>query len=861
MKTAELRQTFLDYFKSRGHHLVDSSPLIPPNDPSLLFTNAGMIQFKEIFLGQVAAHYAAVVSAQCCIRAGGKHNDLDNVGYTARHHTFFEMLGNFSFSAYFKREAIQLAWQFITEELQLPASKLWVTVYSEDDEAADIWRNEIKVPAGRIVRCGERDNFWSMGETGPCGPCTEIFYDHGESVAGGPPGSADADGDRYVEIWNLVFMQYNRDASGQLHPLPTPAVDTGMGLERLAAVMQGVHSNYETDLFQALIKAAADITQCAALDSNSLKVLADHIRAVGFLIAEGVLPSNDGRGYVLRRILRRAIRHGHKLGATEPFFYRLVATLVSTMGDAYPRLADTQEVIETVILKEEQQFAKTLDKGLGLLSQALSALQGDTIPGEVVFKLYDTYGFPTDLTADIAREQGWSIDIAGFDEAMAAQRAKSQAASHFVDAACGDQHWTGTTTFTGYDLTSQTSQVEQIFVDHESPDVLLESQRGIVVLAETPFYAESGGQVGDSGVLEWDCGCFVVEDTQQRDQLIFHMGVVQQGELRSGTGVVARVDTEKRDAVRLNHTATHLLHAALRHVLGAHVLQKGSLVDAQRLRFDFTHFEPLSRSQLQQTEALVNDHIRQNHAVITSLQTPAQAKADGAMALFGEKYSETVRVLKIGEFSKELCGGTHVTRTGDIGLVKIISEAGVAAGVRRLEAVSGAVALAWSVDVQQQLQALALSLKAPVSEVQQKVTLLLESNRQLSKEVDTLQAKLATSSGTDLSSQAETVNGVSVLVTTISPVAPARLRQILDQLKNKLGSAVIVLVSVDGPRLNVVAGVTKDCMNLAPGAKQLVVAICGRGGGREDMAQGGGEVPSDLDARLAQVRTMITEKL
>lgn len=861
MKTAEIRTQFLQYFNDRAHDIVDSSPLVPPNDPTLLFTNAGMVQFKEIFLGHERSKLTRAVSSQCCLRAGGKHNDLDNVGYTARHHTFFEMLGNFSFGDYFKREAIQFAWEFLTEVLKLPKEKLWVTVYTDDDEAADIWLNEIKVDPSRFTRCGEKDNFWSMGETGPCGPCTEVFYDHGEAVAGGPPGTPEADGDRYVEIWNLVFMQYNRDDVGQLHPLPAPSVDTGMGLERIAAVMQGVHSNYDIDLFQHLIQAIAKLTKTADLSNNSLKVIADHIRAVSFLILEGVIPSNEGRGYVLRRILRRAIRHGHKLGVNEPFFYQLASVLAQIMGDAYPQLKSSQDILEKVILKEEEQFAKTLDHGLKILEQDIRQISDKVIPGEIVFKLYDTYGFPIDLTADIAREKDLTIDIAGFERCMSEQRAKSQAASHFVGDYGEIKHLSGETTFTGYDLSTQQSTIKEILFNDESSAEIKAGQKAILILDETPFYAESGGQVGDIGRIISENGTFVVTDTQKQDKTILHIGEVKDGSLQKGNTVKAEVDEQNRNAIRLNHTATHLLHAALRDVLGEHVIQKGSLVESRRLRFDFTHFEPTTAEQLQQIEDLVNQEIRHNHEVATDIKTPDDAKAEGAMALFGEKYDEKVRVLTIGQFSKELCGGTHVKRTGDIGLFKITTETGIAAGIRRIEAVTGLGAMNWVNQLQSQLQAVAGALKTEPKQALNKVQQLLESNRSLNKTVDQLQSKLATSSGTDLSQQAQDIKGVKVIATKLPGVKPQSLRETMDQLKNKLGSGVIVLASVNDDKINVVAGVTKDCIGKVPSAKDLVVSICGKGGGREDMAQGGSPLPEDLDARLSNIMNMVEESL
>ena len=692
--TTAIRQAFLDYFQEKGHAVVASSPLVPANDPTLLFTNAGMVQFKETFLGTEKRSYVRATSSQRCVRAGGKHNDLENVGYTARHHTFFEMLGNFSFGDYFKREAIAYAWEFLTEVLQLPPERLWVTVFEEDDEAADIWLKEIGVDAARFSRIGARDNFWSMGNTGPCGPCTEIFYDHGEGVPGGPPGTPEEDGDRYIEIWNLVFMQYDRDDSGELTPLPKPSVDTGMGLERLAAILQGVHSNYEIDLFQNLITAAAEITATKDLENKSLRVIADHIRACAFLVVDGVVPSNEGRGYVLRRIIRRAIRHGHKLGQREAFFYKLVAPLAREMGAAYPELVKAQARVEQVLEQEELRFAETLDNGMKILDESIAALQGKEIPGDTIFKLYDTYGFPVDLTADIARERQLSLDMSGFEAAMESQRERARAASTFTMADSGDLQIDGVTQFTGYECEEDRSQVTGLFLNGEQVDTLNVGDQGVVVLDKTPFYAESGGQVGDRGVLRKDGGVFRVFDTRKQGEGAFvHLGELTQGSISTGDRLEALVDHERRMATRLNHSATHLMHAALREVLGEHVQQKGSLVDPERLRFDFSHFQPVTRQELQRIEARVNEQIRLNTDVETRVMPVDQAMEAGAMALFGEKYGDEVRVLSIGDFSVELCGGTHVSRAGDIGLFKIISEAGIASGVRRIEAVTGTGAL------------------------------------------------------------------------------------------------------------------------------------------------------------------------
>ncbi|KPK40731.1 MAG: alanyl-tRNA synthetase [Gammaproteobacteria bacterium SG8_47] len=863
--SAQLRQAFLDYFHEHGHEIVASSPLVPANDPTLLFTNAGMVQFKDVFLGLEERAIHRACSSQRCVRAGGKHNDLENVGYTARHHTFFEMLGNFSFGDYFKREAIHFAWEFLTGVMGLSPEKLWVTVFEEDDEAADIWLKEVKVDPARFSRIGAKDNFWSMGDTGPCGPCSEIFYDHGEAVAGGPPGTPEADGDRYVEIWNLVFMQYDRGKDGTLTPLPRPSVDTGMGLERLAAVMQGVHSNYEIDLFRNLIKAGAELAGTDELSNTSLKVIADHIRSSAFLITDGVVPSNEGRGYVLRRIVRRAIRHGHKLGLREPFFFRLVTPLVAEMGAAYPELVRAQAHVERALRSEEERFAETLDQGLQILEHTIAGLSGEVIPGAAVFKLYDTYGFPVDLTADIARERGMSLDMAGFDREMAAQRERARAASQFEGKHAAKLNIDVPTEFTGYERLSDKAKIIGIYVEGQPVDVLQAGQAALVVLERTPFYAESGGQVGDKGTLSSDAATFVVRDTQkQAGEVITHIGELQSGTLRLGDHVSAQVnDSERRDTAS-NHSATHLMHAALRAVLGEHVTQKGSLVDADRLRFDFSHFEPVSREQLAEIEAMVNAQIRANHEVETKLMAVDEALASGAMALFGEKYGERVRVLRMSDFSVELCGGTHVGRTGNIGLFKIVAETGVAAGVRRVEAVTGPKALAWVNEAEQRLERVASVLKSSRDAVSDRVVQLLEQHRALEKEYEQLKAKMAASQGGELAEQAVEVDGLRVLAARLDGADAKTLRDTLDQLKNKLGSAAIVLATASGDKVSLVAGVTKDQTKRIK-AGDLVNAVAqqvgGRGGGRPDMAQAGGNQPEALDGALKSVVDWVRQQL
>lgn len=864
MKSAEIREAFLRFFEEQGHTRVASSSLIPGNDPTLLFTNAGMNQFKDCFLGQEKRAYTRAVSSQKCVRAGGKHNDLENVGYTARHHTFFEMLGNFSFGDYFKRDAITYAWTFLTSEkwLNLPKEKLWVTVYASDDEAYDIWTREVGVPAERMVRIGDNkgapyasDNFWTMGDTGPCGPCTEIFYDHGADIWGGPPGSPEEDGDRYIEIWNNVFMQFNRTADGVLHPLPAPSVDTGMGLERISAVLQHVHSNYEIDLFQSLLVASARAIGCSNDAQPSLKVVADHIRSCGFLIADGVLPSNEGRGYVLRRIIRRACRHGNKLGAKGSFFYQIVAALVAEMGEAFPELKSQQAHIERVLKAEEEQFAKTLEQGLKILEQDLAELKGTVVPGDVVFKLYDTYGFPMDLTGDIARERNLTLDEAGFEREMDAQRERARSASAFgmdynslvkVDVA---------TEFTGYSATAGEAKVVALYKEGAAVEQLHEGEDGVVILDKTPFYAESGGQIGDSGYLTAGDARFDVSDTTKTGGAFLHHGIQVSGSLKVGTIVSTEVAAQVRQATSLNHSATHLLHAALRQVLGDHVQQKGSLVDSQRLRFDFSHFEAIKPEQIKALEDIVNAQVRKNTAVETEETDIDTAKKKGAMALFGEKYGDSVRVLSMGgDFSVELCGGIHAKRTGDIALFKIISEGGVAAGVRRIEAVTGAVALAYLNTAEEQLKEAASLVKGNRDNLLDKLTAVLERNRLLEKQLEQLQAKAASAAGDDLSAAAVDVKGAKVLAARLDGQDGKALLALVDQLKNKLGRAVILLGGVHEDKVVLVAGVTKDLTGQLKAGdlmKQAAAAVGGKGGGRPDMAQGGGIDAAGLDAALA----------
>jgi alanyl-tRNA synthetase len=864
MTTSEIRASFLEFFRKNGHAVLPSSSLVPHNDPTLLFTNAGMVQFKDLFLGKEVRDYSRAATAQRCVRAGGKHNDLENVGYTARHHTFFEMLGNFSFGDYFKREAIHFAWNFITGTLEIPKDRLWVTVYTEDDEAERIWVEDIGVDPTRCTRLGEKSNFWAMGDTGPCGPCSEIFYDHGPEIAGGPPGTPEEDGDRYVEIWNLVFMQYERSSDGVLVPLPKPSVDTGMGLERVAAVMQGVHSNYDIDLFKSLIRAAADVTGTQDLESASLRVIADHIRACTFLIVDGVVPSNEGRGYVLRRIIRRAIRHGYKLGQTQPFFHKLVSPLVREMGAYYAELASGEARAAHVLAQEEIRFAETLATGMALLDTETAKLKSSVIPGEIVFKLYDTYGFPADLTADIARERGLTIDQAAFDVAMEAQRNRARAASKFGVDLRETIKLDGKTDFSGYDRVTDKARVTALIFDGAVVDALRPGQEGHVVLDHTPFYAESGGQIGDTGVLLGPNVRFTVRDTQKIGAAFAHIGVLDTGELRAGEVVNAQVDQERRKAIALNHSATHLLHAALRKILGKHVEQKGSLVAADRLRFDFSHTQAVSPDELRQVEDLVNAEIRENAPVKTRVMGLDQAKAAGAMSLFGEKYDSDVRVLSIGDFSMELCGGTHVERAGDIGLFKITGESGVAAGVRRVEALTGRGAYEWVVHTDEVLRDIAAMLRGSREDVDEKVHELVERSRRLEKEVQQLKSKLASGHGGDLSASAKDVSGVKVLAAAIDGADVRSLRDAMDGLKSKLGSSVIVLASVQEGKVLLVAGVSADLVaRIKAGEIAGLVAakVGGRGGGRADFAQAGGTQPENLAAALAGVESLVRSRL
>jgi alanyl-tRNA synthetase len=864
MTSSEIRASFLEFFRKNGHAVVPSSSLVPGNDPTLLFTNAGMVQFKDVFLGKESRDYSRAASAQRCVRAGGKHNDLENVGYTARHHTFFEMLGNFSFGDYFKREAIHFAWNFVTGTLGIPKDRLWVTVFTEDDEAARIWTEEIGIAPSRCTRMGEKSNFWSMGETGPCGPCSEIFYDHGPELAGGPPGSPDEDGDRYVEIWNLVFMQYDRSPEGVLVPLPKPSVDTGMGLERVAAVMQGVHGNYDIDLFKSLILAAAELTDIEDLESSSLRVIADHIRACTFLIIDGVVPSNEGRGYVLRRIIRRAIRHGYKLGQTQPFFSKLVATLVKEMGSYYSELVRGEARATQLLAQEEGRFAETLTTGMALLDAETAKLKSSVIPGETVFRLYDTYGFPLDLTADVARERGLTIDQAGFDAAMAAQRGRARAASKFGGGLRDTVKVPGKTDFNGYDRLTGPGRVTALIFDGAIVDVLRVGQEGQVVLDQTPFYAEGGGQMGDSGSLVGAATRFTVRDTQKIGASFAHIGILEAGELRLGDQVQTQVDGERRAAIALNHSATHLLHAALREVLGKHVQQKGSLVAPDRLRFDFSHGHALSAEELRRIEELVNAAVRRNEPAETRVMALDDAVAAGAMSLFGEKYESDVRVLSFGDFSMELCGGTHVERTGDIGFFKIVSESGVAAGVRRVEAITGQAAYEWVVRIDQVLRDIAGILRGSREDVDEKVRELVERSKRLEKEVQQLKSRLATGQGGDISAQAKAVGGVKVLAVRIEGADAKALRDTVDQLKQKLGSSVIVLATVQDGKVVLVAGVSADLVaRLKAGdiAGAVAAQVGGRGGGRADFAQAGGTQPENLGAALASVETLVRNRL
>ncbi|OGI51563.1 MAG: alanine--tRNA ligase [Candidatus Muproteobacteria bacterium RIFCSPHIGHO2_02_FULL_65_16] len=861
MKSTEIRNRFLEYFKRNGHTIVPSSPLVPANDPTLLFTNAGMVQFKETFLGIEKRPYVRAASSQRCVRAGGKHNDLENVGYTARHHTFFEMLGNFSFGDYFKREAIRYAWEFLTRDLKLAPERLWVTVYKDDEQAADIWLKEIGVDPKRFARLGESGNFWSMGDTGPCGPCSEIFYDHGPGIPGGPPGSAEEDGDRYVELWNLVFMQFNRDAQGVLTPLPKPSVDTGMGLERMAAVLQGVHSNYQTDQFRQLIEAAAAITGASDRQGHSLNVVADHIRAAAFLITDGVLPSNEGRGYVLRRIIRRAIRHGHKLGAQETFFYKLVGPLCEQMGAAYPELARARAQVERALKQEEERFNETLEQGLGILEDGIAALAGDTLPGALIFRLYDTYGFPVDLTRDVALERNLKLDMAGFEREMEAQRERARAASSFkaVAASLGERR--EATTFTGYETTQDQAQVAGIRVGDADVSSIGAGQEGVIYLDRTPFYAESGGQAGDQGRLRTPDAAFTVLVTQKGHA---HIGRIERGAIKVGDKVSCEVDAEKRRATACNHSATHLLHAALRKVLGPHVQQKGSLVEPARLRFDFSHLEPVTPEQIQTIEDMVNDEIRANNPVETNVMDLEAALKSGAQALFGEKYGTRVRVVGMGAFSTELCGGTHVRRTGDIGLFKIVSEGGVAAGVRRIEAVTGSGALDYMRNTESRLDQIAGLVRGSRDDAARKVEQLQSRIKGLEKELEQLRGKLARGESVDLASQAKEVKGIKVVAARLDGTDAKGLREAVDRLKDKLAPAAIVLAAVADDKVTLIAGVTKDLtdrLHAGDLVNQVATRVGGKGGGRPDLAQAGGTDPAGLDAALNAVPGWVGERL
>ena len=871
--TAEIRQAFLDFFHSKGHQVVASSSLVPHNDPTLLFTNAGMNQFKDVFLGLDKRNYSRATTSQRCVRAGGKHNDLENVGYTARHHTFFEMLGNFSFGDYFKHDAIQFAWELLTSEkwFALPKERLWVTVYESDDEAYEIWEKEVGIPRERIIRIGDNkgapyasDNFWQMGDTGPCGPCTEIFYDHGDHIWGGPPGSPEEDGDRYIEIWNIVFMQFNRQADGTMEPLPKPSVDTGMGLERIAAVLQHVNSNYDIDLFRTLIQAVAKVTGATDLSNKSLRVIADHIRSCAFLIADGVMPSNENRGYVLRRIIRRAVRHGNMLGAKETFFYKLVGPLIDVMGSAGEDLKRQQAQVEQVLKTEEEQFARTLERGLALLDEELAKLSGDTLDGETAFRLYDTYGFPVDLTADVCRERNIKVDEAGFEAAMEEQRRRAREASGFGADYNAMIRVDSASEFKGYDHLELNGKVTALFVDGKAVDAINAGQEAVVVLDQTPFYAESGGQVGDKGELKGANFSFAVEDTQKYGQAIGHIGKLAAGSLKVGDAVQADVDEARRARIRLNHSATHLMHAALRQVLGTHVSQKGSLVNDKVLRFDFSHNEAMKPEEIRAVEDLVNAQIRRNLPIETNIMDPEAAKAKGAMALFGEKYDERVRVLSMGDFSTELCGGTHASRTGDIGLFRIISESGTAAGVRRIEAVTGEGAIATVHADSDRLSEVAHLLKGDSNNLADKVRSVLERTRQLEKELQQLKEQAAAQESANLSSKAIDVNGVKLLVSELSGVEPKMLRTMVDDLKNQLGSTIIVLATVAEGKVSLIAGVSKDVTDRVKAGELIgMVAqqVGGKGGGRPDMAQAGGTDAAALPAALASVKGWVSAKL
>ena len=865
MTSSELRRIFLQFFEQRGHHVVSSSPLIPANDPTLLFTNAGMVQFKDVFLGREARSYVRAVSSQRCVRAGGKHNDLENVGYTARHHTFFEMLGNFSFGDYFKQEAILFAWEFLTEVLRIPADRLWVTVFDQDEEARRIWLDVVGVDPSRLTPIGTKDNFWSMGDTGPCGPCTEIFYDHGAHLPGGPPGTPDEDAGRYVEIWNLVFMQYDRSQDGSLTPLPKPSVDTGMGLERIAAVVQGVHSNYETDLFAPLVQAAADLAGMKDHDNSSLRVLADHIRSCSFLVADGVIPSNEGRGYVLRRIVRRAIRHGYKLGIREVFFYRLVEPLCGVMGEAYPELNESRSRIEQALKKEEERFQETLEMGMKILDAYLTRANGGLIPGETVFQLYDTYGFPVDLTADIAREHGVVPDLEGFERAMAVQRQRARSASHFATDPSRSIVLDVHCEFTGYEHLSCETQIVGIYRDGLPLDVLGDGETATLVLAATPFYSESGGQAGDRGRIYSSQAVFEVLDTQkQGSQLILHQGRLREGRFHLGDGVHADVDEACRLSTGRNHSATHLLHAALRAVLGDHVSQKGSQVTEQRLRFDFSHAEPVSDEDLRAVERLVNEQILMNQPVTAEVMARDDAMRLGAMALFGEKYGETVRVLRMGEFSTELCGGTHASRTGDIGCFRIISEGGVASGVRRIEAVTGFHALEWINESERMLDQMAERVRTTRDGLVEKLDQVLDRSRGLEKELEKLKGKIAQSSGGDLEAGAVDLGFMKVLAARMDDVDAKVLRELVDQLRQRLGSSAVILGGVCEGKVILIAGVTKDRIDSIKAGdlvNSVAIRVGGKGGGRPDLAQAGGTDPQDLDAALRDVPEWVRSRV
>ena len=862
MKSADIRDAFLNYYAGKQHSIVPSSSLVPGNDPTLLFTNAGMVQFKDVFLGAEKRDYNRAVSSQRCVRAGGKHNDLENVGYTARHHTFFEMLGNFSFGDYFKREAIGFAWEFLTEVLKLPKERLWITVHISDDEAADIWVNEIGIDPKRLSRLDE-DNFWQMGDTGPCGPSTEIFWDHGDDIPGGPPGSPDDDLDRYIEIWNLVFMQFERDSSGKMTPLPKPSIDTGMGLERVAAVMQGVHNNYDIDLFQHLIKAAAKIIGVTDLSENSLKVVADHIRSCAFLVVDGVVPSNEGRGYVLRRIIRRALRHGYNLGASGSFFHKLVVALGEVMGEAYPELLSMQQEIIATIKKEEEQFARTLDKGMGVLEAALENLSGEQLPGELIFQLYDTFGFPTDLTNDIARERGYSMDMEGYEECMEAQRTRARSASQFGLDYSDSIRVAGSTEFVGYNSLENSTDVIALYSAGEEVASAGVDMEVAVILGSTPFYAESGGQVGDSGYLQTASAKIEITDCRKAGEHHLHIGKVLSGELKVGETVTATVDCSVRTATALNHSATHLLHSALQQILGEHVNQKGSLVDSQRLRFDFSHGEPISAQQIREIEHRVNREILRNTPVETEVMTMDEAVEKGAMALFGEKYGSEVRVLSMGgDFSVELCGGTHVSRTGDIGLLKISAESSVSAGVRRIEAVTGEAAIAYCDALQDTVTDVANALRAARHSVADKALQVVEENRKLQKEIDALKSKLANASGTDLMADLRQINGFSVLSTVVEGADAKSLRGVADQVRSKLQSGVFMLAAVDGDKAALVAGVTQDLTDKIKAGdllKFVTAQVDGKGGGRADMAQGAAGSTENLAAALESVYSWVSD--